>query len=570
MTTQVSKTASSNVTLVASGINGCPVVRFSGTGSLKGTYAVTPSQPALIFAVATGRVGTGQQYLGDIYSNSNAGAMGMVYDATTGKYAVDYSSGTCSITNSTYDKPSLVRVFYTAVSGNNATSGSYTALDGISVASCGGNRLYAPTGQVEIGGRTWDVAGRYFVGDIAEVIYFNSNTATAAQINRIESYLAFKYGLTLGSTSAIKDYVASDGTTIFWSGNNSYQNNVFGIGTDNGSGLTITQSNSMNTGNGDGSGQSGKGNIFLSASTGLNDKQFLMIGNDAGALSEQTSNVPAIYSGSTRIGRTWKVKNTGSAGSVNLSFDVTGLTVSGGTDPAKYRLMVNTNGSTDFTTGTPVIYAASSIASNKINFTGVTLTDNSVFTFITNSTVPLPVTWVSFSLTMQKGMVDLKWKTADEINVDKYLVEHSLNGTAYTGVATISAKGGSQLNEYAYSYKETSAGIHYYRIKEVDRDGSYKYSSIKSVAINNASTLQIQSNQVYQSLSVVVNSAMSTKAKLQIANTEGKVLIEQDASFSQGKNLVSINVSNLPQGIYFLQTVIGDAVINAKFLKLIP
>jgi hypothetical protein len=572
MATQVSKTASSNVTLVSNGINIRPVIRFAGTESMRGTYTTTPTQPALIFAVALGRSGTGQQYLGDVYSNSPGGAMGMIYDATTGRYSVDLSGAACSASPVNLNQPSLVRVYYQNASGNSpsAASGSYTAINGIQNTVCGSDgKLVAPTGNIEIGGRTWDVGGRYFVGDIAEVIYYNSNTATTAQINQVESYLAFKYGISLGSTTAVKNYAASDGT-IFWTANSTYQNNVFGIGTDNGSGLVVTQANSINTGNGDGSGQNGKGNLYLSVSSALSDKQFLTLGDDAGSLNEQTSNVPLTYGGSSRVGRTWKVKKTGSVGAVSLSLDMTGLSFTGGTDRTKYRLMINTNGSSDFTTGTPVFYAPVSVTSNKINFTGVNLADNSVFTVITNSTVPLPVTWVNFSSGLKNGVVTLKWKTADEIDVENYVVEHSANGTSYDAIATIFAKGSSGLNEYEYAYKEQSGGAHYYRIKEVDINGNYKYSLVRTVVVGNTFVLQIQSNPVYQSLSIIVNSDANTKAKLQVVNTEGKVLINHDEILCQGKNVVKMHADKLPQGMYFLRAAIGADVLNIKFLKLAP
>jgi hypothetical protein len=571
MTTQVSKTISSAVTLVSNGINNRPVIRFNGTESIKGTYASVPNQPALIFAVAIGRTGSGEQRLGNIYANSPAGAMGMNYDATAGSYSVDLNGGSCSVSGSLYNQPSLLRVYYRISSGGSPStaSGCYTALNGIQYTACGNDgKLTIPSGGVEIGGRTWDVNGRFFVGDIAEVIYYNANTATATQVSQIESYLAFKYGLSLGNTSNLRNYIASDGTTNFWTGNSIYQNNIFGIGTDNGSALVITQSNSMNTGTGNGSGQSAKGNILLSVSSALSDKQFLMVGDDAGSLNEQTTNLPSIYAGSSRVGRTWKVKNTGSvSGSVNLSFDMTGITFGGGNDPAKYRLMVNTNGSSDFTTGTPAYYVPSSISGNKINFTGVTLSDNSVFSFITNSSVPLPLTWINFTSGFQNGNISLKWKTADEFNVEKYEIEHSLSGSQYILIASVQAKGNSQINEYEYTYNEPANGIHYYRLKEIDKDGSYKYSAIRTAVTNNRYAFQIQSNPVSQSLLIIINSASNGKAKLQVTNMEGKVLIKQDEQLSEGRNQIKLNIDFLPEGIYFLQTEIGKTAFNIKFLN---
>jgi hypothetical protein len=59
----------------------------------------------------------------------------------------------------------------------------------------------------------------------------------------IESYLALKYGITLGNTTHAVDYLASDGTVI-WAGSTTYQNDVHGIGRDNTYGLDQRSSKS--------------------------------------------------------------------------------------------------------------------------------------------------------------------------------------------------------------------------------------------------------------------------------------------------------------------------------------
>lgn len=72
----------------------------------------------------------------------------------------------------------------------------------------------------------------YFDGKIAEVINYSSRVSDTER-QKIESYLAIKYGITLNSGT--QDYIASDGTTTFWdaSAAGSYTYNVFGIGRDN-------------------------------------------------------------------------------------------------------------------------------------------------------------------------------------------------------------------------------------------------------------------------------------------------------------------------------------------------
>ncbi|NVK50536.1 MAG: DUF11 domain-containing protein, partial [Cyclobacteriaceae bacterium] len=200
---------------------------------------------------------------------------------------------------------------------------------------------------------------------------------TPAERNIIESYLAVKYGITLDPF--VGQYVNSSGNTI-WN-NTTYWHDVFGIGKDNASGLIQVNSNSYNSGSGDGTGQSGKGNIVLSNPSSLDDGDFLMIGHDNGALTTQTSDLPASL-GAFRLTREWKVKRTGDPGSLDLVFDLAGLTFNG-TQASDFKLVIDSDGDGNFTTGTPTVIDASGFVSDRASFTGVSLPDNSVFTLVT-------------------------------------------------------------------------------------------------------------------------------------------------------------------------------------------
>ncbi|MBS1666133.1 MAG: T9SS type A sorting domain-containing protein [Bacteroidetes bacterium] len=389
MTTQASyATASANILLSSNNINFNPAIVYNGSSGycLQGKYTTAPTNAATIFAAAIGQTTGGSAY-GNTYSNSGAGSYGMDWagasgSGTLGTYNIDGAGVDCSSTAVATNLASVVRAYYPSTS---TVTNAYIALNGIASAVCSqSNGITAPDGNFQIGGRTWgSLPSRIFTGSLSEVIYFNTNTLTATQINQVESYLALKYGVTLGNTSTLINYTSSTGT-VFWTGSSSYQNDVFGIGTDNGSGLTQTQSNSMNNGSGSGVGQIGKGNLVITAPSALPNQQFLMIGDDAGALTEQITNLPASASGSKRVVRNWLVQSTGSVGTVNLSFDMTGLTLTGGTTASNYRLLVNSNTDASFATGAPTYYNASSIVGNLINFTGISLTNNTVFTIISN------------------------------------------------------------------------------------------------------------------------------------------------------------------------------------------
>jgi len=105
---------------------------------------------------------------------------------------------------------------------------------------------------------------------------------------RIESYLAVKYGITMGTTASPVSYSASDGTTI-WTGSGTYQNDVHGIGRDNGTGawgLNQLSSKSENPGTDILILQSGSSfTTPTNAQTGtaLTNLQFFMTGHNGSA-----------------------------------------------------------------------------------------------------------------------------------------------------------------------------------------------------------------------------------------------------------------------------------------------
>ena len=409
-----------------------------------------------------------------------------------------------------------------------------------------------------------------WTGSIGEIILFNSALSDADR-NKVESYLALKYGFTLGSNAGAFNYTASDGT-VYWTASTTYQNDVFGIGMDAGTGLDQPQSNSMNSGSGNGTGQNAKLNLVLSSITPLADKQFMVIGNDAGALTEHliaAGEAPVVAQGSQRLVRNWRSQNTGSLVSGNLDFDISGLTLTGGTNPANYRLMIDEDGDGDyFTTGTQRFVRASSLTGNHLVFTGVALNNAAVFTIITQASALLPAIWQGFTATVQRNSAILTWKTSSEINVDHYTVEYSSNGLSFIAGPTVAAKNSTGVNTYTVTQDNLPAGIRYYRIKRVDKDGSFTVSDIKSVRVGGFSSVLIKSNPINNgTLELNIDVPQNQDAIIRILGISGKILVQQTNGLSTGSNTIRTNMLHMAAGTYFLQVQLANEIINKKFVK---
>ncbi len=212
---------------------------------------------------------------------------------------------------------------------------------------------------------------------LGEVIHYES-ALTPAERQRVESYLAIKYGVTLstdndGNSTALEapngnginegDYIASN-STVLWdaSANTTYYNDVAGIGRDDASGLSQTKSKSVNS---DAVVIMDKGGVFS------NNRDFILWGNDNAAITFSATDAHPDYN--TRLERVWKVALNGSPGTVTVRVVLTGNTGVA----INYALHVDDDGV--FSAGS-TDYVAADITGDTLTFENIPLVDGQFFT----------------------------------------------------------------------------------------------------------------------------------------------------------------------------------------------
>jgi hypothetical protein len=388
----------------------------------------------------------------------------------------------------------------------------------------------------------------YFMnGDIAEIVVYNV-ALSAANRSKLQSYLSFKYGFPPPTGAG---FIASTGAT-FWTYNATYANDVFGVGRDDGSGLTLNTSNSINTGSGNGTGQSGKGNIVLSNPSALNNLDFIAVGDNGGSLAEQTTGLPAgAPAGVERVGRQWKVNHTNAVGTtVTLTFNTTGLTT--GSSATDFSLLIDADGTGNFATAPTTSIAASSYIGNIVTFTNVSLPDQAVFTFIVKDAVLLPLNFLSF--TARPGasqQVNLQWETGDETNVSHFVVERSTDGVSFTPIGQVDF---GSTNSYAFTDNNAVEGNNYYRIESVDNDGYTQYSAIDEVTVPEpAMQVKLLNNQPgYEDPVLLVSTGTAVSLNIQLLASDGTVVSRIHKSFAAGQTRQTVSTAGLARGIYII------------------
>lgn len=158
----------------------------------------------------------------------------------------------------------------------------------------------------------------------------------------------------------------------------------------------------------------------------------------------------------------------------------------------------------------------------------------------------LPVLLSSFAAVVEKNNVKLSWHTASEPNNKYFELQHSIDGSSFTTIANIPSKGAAGISsDYSFIHVRAMKGINYYRLKQVDVDGGFKYSDIVTAKTDYGNLISLFPNPAKEKL--VVQSTVNASAFL--VNESGQLL--QAIRLVIGTN--EIPVSKLKDGVYFIR-----------------
>lgn len=164
-----------------------------------------------------------------------------------------------------------------------------------------------------------------------------------------------------------------------------------------------------------------------------------------------------------------------------------------------------------------------------------------------SSAILLPVTLTKWKANVINQQVILSWSDVNEGNIEKYMVEKSLDGISYVCVESIVAKTNT-INDYSYTDALLN-GISYYRLKLVDKDNAAQYSAILIVSGNTTSRLKVFPNPAYSSLTISYPKA-TVDFTIEIISFNGKKVLS--IPVEKGAVQTSIDVSNLVNGNYIV------------------
>lgn len=180
-------------------------------------------------------------------------------------------------------------------------------------------------------------------------------------------------------------------------------------------------------------------------------------------------------------------------------------------------------------------------------------------------TFVLPVTFQSFTASLQNKDISLQWKTAQEINTDHFTIQRSLSGHDFQNVASVQAKGngGSAYNYTDNSFAGSSVPpVVYYRIQSTDKDGKVLTSEIVVVRGNNVIAVSVYPNPA--TAYVRISSKDATVADLVAIYDAKGSLVKQWRNYSISQ---PINIASLAKGSYTIKIVMGGKTSSTAIIK---
>ncbi|MFL5729024.1 MAG: glycoside hydrolase family 9 protein [Cytophagaceae bacterium] len=273
-----------------------------------------------------------------------------------------------------------------------------------------------------------------------------------------------------------------------------------------------------------------------------------------------------------------------------ITFPFTGFTIQSSWGPAlRMRIIANPvpanqiNGDLLWSAG-PVTYPLNSSPAGIVSITGATggSGDGNDYMYFynwqistgtpcarlpviaTNSGCTAPVELFSFYAEEKNGKPALLWATASEKNNDYFQVERSLDGEHFSTIAKVKGAGNSAtILYYEYADPYPVYGVSYYRLKQVDFDGTSEYSSIISVTRNDLTDLRVAPNPFSNETTIRVSSPAQEKIQLKVMDLSGRELY----SGSHNSNEDILVGADFSSGVYIIRVVAGDRIYHSKMVK---
>lgn len=171
----------------------------------------------------------------------------------------------------------------------------------------------------------------------------------------------------------------------------------------------------------------------------------------------------------------------------------------------------------------------------------------------------LPLNFLSFNGKRVKDCNNLVWDVGSEINNDRFEIERSSDGKTFTSIGRVKSKG---TGAHTYDYKDCVdfSGTFYYRLKQVDFDNKYTYSTIIAVNSNSVETaVVVVNNPVSDAIHFKTQNIDKGTYTIHLFNALGQLMVNQELGIDAANGEYTIPFNSISPGSYFME-LSGHAV----------
>jgi len=165
----------------------------------------------------------------------------------------------------------------------------------------------------------------------------------------------------------------------------------------------------------------------------------------------------------------------------------------------------------------------------------------------------LPVELVRFAATRQREAVLLEWRTESELHNDYFAVERAGEALQFEEIGRVDGRGTTLVPQvYYFRDKRPLAGLSYYRLKQVDEDGTWAYSPLRSVAAaQEALPARLYPNPTAGPVVLSLGRPALPGEEVRLFDFSGRAM--QRFRLEAGQQWLDLDLSELPAGPYVLQ-----------------
>lgn len=181
----------------------------------------------------------------------------------------------------------------------------------------------------------------------------------------------------------------------------------------------------------------------------------------------------------------------------------------------------------------------------------------------------LPVELISFTASaLDNNSIELTWQTASETNNDYFVLEKSNDGRLFSKIVQVQGNGNSsRVNDYSFTDSDIpDLKILYYRLRQIDYDGSEHYSKIipAFLATEDFKLIKTYSDEQTQSLNFYMRCNSPGNIEFLVTDILGKIKFRGTQTAEKDMNHIQLDTKHLSRGIYFYTITLNNQIISGK------